>query len=98
MSPRLHSPSAWMRWISSNVKRMAVFAAGVALLAVGAALLVLPGPGLLVIFAGLAVLATEFAWAERALDSAKARTKSATGKLRRSRTANDADKPAEVTS
>ncbi len=38
---------------------------GFLLLAVGAALLVLPGPGLLVIAAGIAVLALEFPWAER---------------------------------
>ena len=38
---------------------------GFLLLSVGAALLVLPGPGLLVIAAGIAVLALEFPWAER---------------------------------
>ena len=34
---------------------------------VGFALLVLPGPAFLVIPAGLAILATEFIWAERIL-------------------------------
>jgi len=38
---------------------------GFVLLAIGVALLVLPGPGLLVIAAGIAVLALEFPWAER---------------------------------
>ncbi len=80
------------------MKRMAVFVAGVSLLTLGAALLVLPGPGLLVIIAGLAVLATEFAWAERALDTAKARTKTATDKLRRSSKAEPAALPEEVSS
>ena len=37
----------------------------------GHALLVLPGPGLLVIGGGLAILATEFIWAKRALRRAK---------------------------
>lgn len=36
-------------------------------------MMVTPGPGLLVIIAGLAVLATQYAWAERALDAAKTR-------------------------
>jgi len=46
---------------------------GAALLVAGAVMLVLPGPGLLVIVAGLAVLATEFAWAERWLRRARER-------------------------
>jgi uncharacterized protein (TIGR02611 family) len=37
----------------------------------GAILLVLPGPGVLVIAGGLAILATEFLWAKRALRNAK---------------------------
>lgn len=40
---------------------------GGTLVAVGVALLVLPGPGLLLIFLGLALLATEFAWARHVL-------------------------------
>lgn len=53
------------------VKRFAVTLAGFALLAVGAALMVLPGPGILVIVAGLAVLATEYVWARRLLVRAR---------------------------
>jgi len=53
------------------LKRSAVTVAGVALLAVGVVLMVLPGPGLLLIVAGLAVLATEYAWAHRLLKRAK---------------------------
>lgn len=79
----LHSPRQLMRWIATNAKRMAVFVAGVTVVAAGAAMLVLPGPGLLVIIAGLAILATEFVWAERALDAAKSRAKAATDKMRR---------------
>ncbi|MCX6600952.1 MAG: PGPGW domain-containing protein [bacterium] len=40
---------------------------GFSALALGAAMLVLPGPGLLVIAGGLAILATEYAWARRYL-------------------------------
>ena len=48
-----------------QVRRVVVAVVGFLLLSVGAALLVLPGPGLLVIAAGIAVLALEFPWAER---------------------------------
>ena len=41
-------------------------------LALGIALIVLPGPAFLVIPAGLAILAVEFAWAKRWLHSARA--------------------------
>ena len=44
-----------MRVIAQSGKRIAVFVIGAALVAGGIALLVLPGPGLLVIIAGLAV-------------------------------------------
>jgi uncharacterized protein (TIGR02611 family) len=40
---------------------------GFTIVLVGLALVPLPGPGWLIVFAGLAVLATEFAWAERLL-------------------------------
>ena len=44
---------------------------GTLVIALGVVLLPLPGPGWLVIFAGLAILASEFAWAERLLDYAR---------------------------
>jgi hypothetical protein len=47
--------------------------AGGLLLLVGAALLVLPGPGLLVIAAGLAVLATDYQWARHLTVRARGR-------------------------
>lgn len=53
------------------VKRFAVTILGVALLVLGVALMVLPGPGILIIVAGLAVLATEYVWARRLLVRAK---------------------------
>jgi len=42
------------------VKRVGVIIAGAVLLLVGVALLVLPGPGLLLVLAGLIILASEF--------------------------------------
>lgn len=47
--------------------RVAVTIAGVAVIALGIVLLPLPGPGWLVIFGGLGLLATEYAWAARLL-------------------------------
>ena len=55
------------------LKRFAVTIVGAALLVLGAAMMVLPGPGILLVVAGLAVLATEYVWAQRLL--ARARTK-----------------------
>nr|WP_246450294.1 TIGR02611 family protein [Allostreptomyces psammosilenae] len=44
-----------------------VLLVGIAVVAAGIAMLALPGPGWVAIFAGFAVLATEFIWAQRAL-------------------------------
>ena len=62
-----------------NAKRMLVAALGFTVLGAGVALLALPGPGLVVIIVGLAILATEFAWAERALDKTLGKASQAAG-------------------
>ncbi len=59
--------------MAQQTKRVVVTVAGLALIVVGAFLLVLPGPGILIIFAGLAVLGSEYAWAKRALEWARDR-------------------------
>jgi uncharacterized protein (TIGR02611 family) len=51
--------------------RVVVFIVGGLIVLAGLAMLVLPGPGWLVIILGVAVLATEFVWAERLLDRVK---------------------------
>ncbi|AWZ06274.1 MULTISPECIES: TIGR02611 family protein [unclassified Streptomyces] len=43
--------------------QVGVFVVGLAVIGAGIAMLVLPGPGWVAIFAGLAIWATEFAWA-----------------------------------
>ena len=53
--------------VARAVKRGGVFLVGTALLIAGTALLVLPGPGIAVIFLGLVVLSAEFQWAQRIL-------------------------------
>ena len=62
-----------LRFMAHQSVRLSVAAVGFAVLAVGVVMLVTPGPGLLVIIAGLAILAHEFAWAAIALEKAKAR-------------------------
>jgi len=72
-----------IRWIGRNTKRVVISIIGSILILAGLAGLALPIlPGWLLIIAGLAVLASEYAWAERALDAAKARAKAAAKKAR----------------
>ena len=63
------------------LRQAAVLASGSLLLAVGLAMLFLPGPGLAVIFGGLALLATEYAWARRALDRARSTVDNVRGRI-----------------
>ena len=48
-----------------RIKRILVTIFGGTVLVIGIALIVLPGPAFIVIPAGLAILAIEFAWARR---------------------------------
>jgi uncharacterized protein (TIGR02611 family) len=70
-----------IRFIGRNGKRIGVSIAGFVLVIVGLAMLVLPGPGLLLIIAGLAILATEYVWAQRALNYAKQKATQAKDKV-----------------
>jgi uncharacterized protein (TIGR02611 family) len=70
-------------WVGRSGKRIAVTILGFTLVAGGLAMLVLPGPGILVVIAGLAVLSTEYAWARWVLDETKRRAKGATRRFRR---------------
>lgn len=68
-----------LRFMAHQSMRLSVAALGFTVLAVGLVLLVTPGPGLLVIVAGLAILAHEFAWAGIALDKVRRRAALAKG-------------------
>lgn len=77
----MHPVGTLVRFIWRNTKRAVIMVVGVALLIGGLIMLVTPGPGIVVIIAGLAILATEFIWAERMLDKAKAHAATATEKV-----------------
>ena len=57
--------------------RLIILVVGSTVVLLGIAMLVLPGPAVVVIPAGLAILATEFAWARRLLHHARERFQSA---------------------
>jgi uncharacterized protein (TIGR02611 family) len=56
---------------SRRLYRLVVGVVGTAIVVLGIVLLPAPGPGWAIIFVGLAVLASEFEWAQRLLDFAK---------------------------
>jgi uncharacterized protein (TIGR02611 family) len=58
-------PGGWMVW------RIAVTVLGLVVIACGAVLIPLPGPGWLIVFLGLGIWSTEYAWARRLLDTAR---------------------------
>jgi Flp pilus assembly protein TadB len=65
------SPAEVVRFIGRSAKRVAVTAVGAVLVLGGLAMLVLPGPGIIVVVLGFAVLGTEYAWAAAALERTK---------------------------
>lgn len=56
-----------------HTKRVVIAVVGITVILIGFAFFVLPGPGLLIIIVGLAILATEFAWAQGLLHQARER-------------------------
>ncbi len=66
-----------------QAKPMMVGIIGMGIVLMGIVMIALPGPGLLIILAGLAILATEFIWARTLL----ARVKSIIGRIRKGRKA-----------
>ena len=60
-----------MRVVLRRAWRTIIIVVGSTLVLIGLAMLVLPGPGIVVIIAGLAILAREFIWAQGLLDKAQ---------------------------
>ena len=63
-------------------RRAAIALIGGTVLAAGVAMLVLPGPALIVIPAGLALLGLEFAWARRWMKRAREHAEALAGRCR----------------
>ena len=73
-----HLPSWLARFLSLQwlpdirwLRRVIVAVMGFTVLLIGVAMIILPGPAVVVIPLGLAILATEFVWARRVLKKAK---------------------------
>lgn len=60
-----------MRRTKKQIKRIGTGIVGGLVLLVGLIAIPYPGPGWLIVFSGLAILATEFDWAQRVLDRVK---------------------------
>ena len=71
---------AWWR-TPVTVRKPLIFMLGFTIVAAGIAMLVLPGPGWAAIFLGFAVLASEFAFAERVRDWLVSKLKAIIAKL-----------------
>ncbi len=65
-------------WTIANIRRLVVGVVGGTVLLIGIIMIVTPGPAVVVIPMGLAILATEFLWARTLLVKVKERIKKAT--------------------
>lgn len=87
-------PQSIFHFIGRSGRRIGVTIAGGAVLIAGLLGLFLPVlPGWLLIFVGLAILGTEYAWARRALDEAKRRGKQAANRMRLRRARSRGEEP-----
>lgn len=66
--------------VAAPLRKLIIAVIGGTVVLIGIALIVLPGPAFIVIPIGLAILATEFAWARRAVAKAKAMVAKARGR------------------
>lgn len=66
-TPTARPPASPLSWPFRWAWQLFVLIAGIATIVVGVVLLPLPGPGSLVIFAGIGILSTEFIWAKQLL-------------------------------
>jgi len=71
------------RPVADFTYRIVVGVVGLAVLGVGIVAIPYPGPGWAIVFVGLAILASEFAWAHRTLTFTRARYDSVMGWFRR---------------
>jgi Putative transmembrane protein (PGPGW) len=76
---------AFLLFFGRNVKRIVITILGVLVVLIGIVLIPLPGPGWAIVFGGIAILATEYVWAQRLLVYAKRKALSAKDKILRRR-------------
>ena len=76
---RFFTTEFWWR----NARKVVVAVVGGTVLLVGVVMIVTPGPAILVIPMGLAILATEFVWAKRWLQKAKNTAANVKNKLKK---------------
>lgn len=69
------------RFLARTSRWVAVSTAGFALITVGVVMLVTPGPGLLLIVAGLTILSFEFEWAESLRERAASHLRATSSRL-----------------
>jgi uncharacterized protein (TIGR02611 family) len=74
-----------VRWVLRSTKRIVITLVGFVLVLAGLVMMITPGPGLLVIVAGFAVLATEYAWARHWLERSRAQAHRTRQKVRERR-------------
>ena len=75
--------------LPAPLRKLIVGVIGLTILLIGVAMTVLPGPAFIVIPVGLGILATEFAWARRAIRRARVMIARARGReSAKARTAN----------
>ena len=75
-------PVEVLRFLVRSSRRIAISIVGGVFLLAGLAMLVLPGPGIVVVVIGFAILGTEYAWAAAALERTK-RTAERAGQVAR---------------
>ncbi len=93
-----HRDSGWKRWFRPETyayqpqstalrmaKKVVVAVVGGTVVLLGILMIITPGPAVVVIPAGLAILAIEFAWAKRWLRRVRSYTKLATRRVKRGR-------------
>ena len=79
---------------SGRPRRVLAIASGAGLILVGLVMLVTPGPGVVLLLAGLAALATEFVWARHLLEALRRRLADTWERVQRLRSVA-AEEPAE---
>lgn len=70
------------RFVQREGTRIVVGFVGGVIVIAGVVLMPLPGPGILVVLAGLAILGTQFEWAQDLLDRARTRARDALDRIR----------------